>query len=233
MAATLRSSTHSMLRRAGTRRLLGLSPGLNHDSRRHASTLLAALVERSPHLTPDTPDYELSQREHAAALQQYKVYPAQLTAAEEGPDQQRARLRMEALVDREGGREGEGDRTGDAQSLDRKLAQRLYLLVQVEGQWQFPHLAWQEPESARSGLQRALTQACGEGLTTHQVGNAPLGPLPLASGDTLFLWRHLYVAGHVEVAPGSEYRWVTKAELGDLVGDELGAFSAIACGPFE
>lgn len=220
-----------MLRTAIHRRqplLRGLR--VSHQNR-SASTLLAALVERSPQLTPEVPAHELAQQTHAAALQHQKLYPAALTAAEEGPDQQRARLRMEALVEREGGREGEGDRTGDRRSLDRQLAQRLYLLVQVDGEWQFPHLAWRPPESARDGLRRAISESCGEGLTTHQIGNAPLGHTPLASGDSLFLWRHLYVSG--DVAAGSEYAWVTKAELAELVGEELGALSAIACGPFE
>lgn len=199
---------------------------------RSASTLLAALVERSPQLTPDEPEHETAQHAHAAQVQRHKVYPTLMTAAEEGPDQQRARLRMEALVEREGGREGEGDRTGDQRSMDRCLAQRLYLLVQVDGQWQFPQLAWQPPESARDGLRRAISQNCGEELTTHQMGNAPLGHVALTSGDALFLWRHLYVSGAVVVPPGCDHVWVTKAELANLVSLEVSGMCAIACGPF-
>jgi len=201
--------------------------------RRFASTLLAALVERSPVLTPDEPPHEAAQRLHAEILQQHKVYPTALTAAEEGPDQQRARLRMEALVEREGGREGEGDRTGDRRSLDRQLAKRLYLLVQVDGKWQFPRLAWAPPETARDSLRRALSQSCGEELRTHQMGNAPLGHAPLAGGDSLFLWRHLYVSGDVRVPPGGDFAWVTKTELAELVSEELSALSATTCGPFD
>ena len=153
-------------------------------SARCKSTLLAALVERSPMLTPDEAPLTVVQQQAQAAAVRQKVYPTTLTAAEEGPDQQRARLRMEALVEREGGREGDGDRTGDQRSLDRQLAHRLYLLVQVDGRWQFPHLAWQPPESARDGLRRAITQSCGDGLATHQMGNAPLGLVatPVRSG---------------------------------------------------
>ena len=202
-------------------------------SARCKSTLLAALVERSPMLTPDEAPLTVVQQQAQAAAVRQKVYPTTLTAAEEGPDQQRARLRMEALVEREGGREGDGDRTGDQRSLDRQLAHRLYLLVQVDGRWQFPHLAWQPPESARDGLRRAITQSCGDGLATHQMGNAPLGHTSLASGDALFLWRHLYVSGEVTVPPGNDYAWVTKAELAKLVSKELGDLSAIACGPFS
>ena len=60
---------------------------------------------------------------------------------------------MEGIVESEGGREGEGDRSGDESSLDRRLAQRLYLVLQDEdGSWAFPQRAWQPPERARDGL---------------------------------------------------------------------------------
>ena len=203
-----------------------------HASNRPLCTLLAALVERSPHLTPDVPDYEEVQHGHTATSQKVKVYPASLTVAEEGPDQQRARLRLEALVEREGGREGDGDRTGDHRSLDRCLAQRLYLLVQIDGVWQFPQQTWEPPESARQGLVRTINAACGGDLNTHQMGNAPLGHAPLSSGGSLFLWRHLYVSGNVNVPPGCDYAWVTKDELNDYVSAELASLASEACGPF-
>ena len=115
---------------------------------RHA-TVLAALVERTPVLTPDLREWEEKQLRHTAALEAaQKVSPSAITAAEEGPDQQRARLRMEGLVERESTREGEGDRTGDMRSLDRRLSQRLYLLVRVGGRWQLPQEAWTAPEAA-------------------------------------------------------------------------------------
>ena len=196
-------------------------------------TLLAALVERSPQITPAPTEAEQVQEAHQLALEaKHKVYPTVLTAAEEGPDQQRARLRMESIVETEGSREGEGDRTGDMRSLDRRLAQRLYLLVYEDGRWQFPQQEWQAPESARGGLRRVIAASCGDGLETHQMGNAPIGHLPLLSGDTLFLWRHLYVSGDVSVPEGLDYAWLTRDELVELVDEDLGELSAVACGPF-
>jgi hypothetical protein len=200
---------------------------------RHA-TLLAALVERSPVITPEISEWDEKQLRHKAALEaKQKVSPTVLTAAEEGPDQQRARLRMESLVARESTREGEGDRTGDMRSLDRRLAQRLYLLVKVDGRWQLPQDAWAAPEAARDGLRRVITARCGEDLATHQMGNAPLGHVDVAGGvDALFLWRHLYVSGDVRVGEGEDYAWVTKDELVEYVDDDLAQIAPIVCGPF-
>ena len=102
-------------------------------------TLLGLLVERSPQITPDLHDWERTEDERKERLEAlHKVSPAALTMSEESPDQERARKRMEQLVEREGSREGEGDRTGDLTSLDRRLAQRLYLLVRTGDEWQLP-----------------------------------------------------------------------------------------------
>ena len=202
-----------------------------------SSTLLAALIERTPQLTPDPTEIEQAQLAYEETFQGlHKVYPSSLTSAEEGPDAQRARLRMEALVEKEGSREGSGDREGDEASLDRRLTQRLYLLVRdVDGTWRFPQRVWEgTPESARDGLQAAIEAECGESLAVHQVGNAPLGHLEVSGGDaTLFLWRFLYVSGQVDPEwSGLQHAWLTKDELAERVDADLGELTKLACGPF-
>ena len=196
------------------------------------ATRLAALIERSPQLTPDpTEAEELQQAFHAAQHVRQRKYPAVLTAAEEGPDQERARQRMEAIVEEEGSREGDGDRSGDMRSMDRCLAQRLYLLVQVDGQWELPQMEWQPPESARDGLRRAIEARCGGELNVHQMGNAPLGHVELSGGTRLFLWRFLYVSGDV-VSPGDDYAWVTQQELAERVDDNMSQLTNVVTGPY-
>ena len=194
-------------------------------------TLLAALIERSPLLTPEMSELEQQQQERSEAFEAlHKVYPSSLTSAEEGPDQQRARLRMESILENEASREGEGDRTGDERSLDRRLAQRLYLLVRdgPNGPWRFPQREWAgPPERARDGLQSAIEATCGEALSVHQMGNAPLGHLPASN---LFVWRFLYVAGHVD--DDLEHAWLTRDELTERVDGELGELAKLVCGPY-
>ena len=228
---TMLATSHRALLR---RPLLG---SLRLLSAAKSTTVLAALVERSPQLTPDLPDYELEHRERQLALEaKHKVYPAVMTAAEEGPDQQAARQRLEQLIEREGSREGEGDRSGDEHSLDRQLAKRLYLLVRDgAGQWSLPQQEWRgPPETARAGVQRAVETACGASLAVHQMGNAPLAHLPSEDGSsTLFIWRCLYVGGQVDAPGSSDYAWVTRDELLERVDAPLKELAATACGPFE
>lgn len=100
---------------------------------------MAAVIERTPVVTPDLPDWQqhhLSFREHYVKMQ--KVYPKELTSADEGPDQTRARQRVEMILERDGGRLGAGDKQDIKATTDRKLSQRLYLLLCVDGKWQFP-----------------------------------------------------------------------------------------------
>lgn len=234
-----------MLRRlavAATRpsvRLAGASP-LRQSTRCLASsstTILAALIERSPQLTPDPSELEQQQIDMEAKLEMnHKVYPTSLTSAEEGPDQQRARLRLEGIVERESTREGEGDRSGDEASHDRQLQQRVYLVVRdSDGTWRLPQRAWAgPPESARDGLLSAITNECGESLNAHQMGNAPLGHLALAGGEkTLFVWRFLHVSGQADPEwSGLQHAWLTKEELAQRVDADLGELSHLICGPF-
>ena len=165
---------------------------LSAAARRHSSTHLAALIERSPQLTPELREYE---RELVADMETHeswaKVYPEALTAAEEGPDRQRARLRLEALLESDGGREGEGDRTGDTRSLDRHLSQRLYLLTRraADEPWALPQRAWVAPESVRDGLAELVRTRCGDELAVHQMGNAPMAHRKLFDGGSVFFWK--------------------------------------------
>ena len=197
-------------------------------------TILAALIERSPQITPDVPEHEAKQQAMSEKFEEmHKVYPTSLTSAEEGPDQQRARLRMESILERDATREGQGDRDGDVSSLDRRLAQRVYLLVRDgDGPWRFPQREWAgSPERARDGLQAAIEAACGESLAVHQMGNAPLAHSNSEAGS-LFLWRFLYVSGDVDAADGLEHAWFTRDELTEKVDAQLGELAKLACGPY-
>ncbi len=196
-------------------------------------THLAALIERSPQLTPDLEPHELDRIEAVAEAERgYKEYPAALTQAEEGPDRQRVRLRMEALLEREGGREGKGDLAGDERSLDRRLTQRVYLLMRTaDGKWGFPQLEWTPPESVRDALAEAVRRTCGEELAVHQMGNAPAGHHACADGGgSTFYWRMLHVSGGVEVGDGCDYAWLTRGELAErLEQPEMRELAELMC----
>lgn len=202
-----------------------------------SNATLSVLIERLPVVTPELADWEVEQRlaAEAYANSRSKVYQEEYTAAEEGPERTRARLRLEQVVESMGGREGEGDRSGDESSMDRKLAERVYLLLQGEdGSWSLPQRPWAPPERARDGLRELIAASCGEDLQVHQVGNAPLAHLQREQ-DTIFVWRFQHVEGEV-AAPDPEggathtHAWLTKDELAERIGGPLGAIAREACG---
>ena len=106
MASRLRS-----LPVASVRRLCSGSGG--------GGATLSALIERLPVVTPELSEWEVEWREarEALVISRAKVYNAEFTAAEEGPERTRARLRLEQVVESMGGRQGEGDTTGDESSM--------------------------------------------------------------------------------------------------------------------
>ena len=106
MASRLRS-----LPVASVRRLCSGSGG--------GGATLSALIERLPVVTPELSEWEVewSEAREALVISRAKVYNAEFTAAEEGPERTRARLRLEQVVESMGGRQGGGDTTGDESSM--------------------------------------------------------------------------------------------------------------------
>eukprot|EP00308_Calcidiscus_leptoporus_P023039 CAMPEP_0119364922 /NCGR_PEP_ID=MMETSP1334-20130426/11843_1 /TAXON_ID=127549 /ORGANISM="Calcidiscus leptoporus, Strain RCC1130" /LENGTH=177 /DNA_ID=CAMNT_0007380751 /DNA_START=205 /DNA_END=738 /DNA_ORIENTATION=- len=171
-----------------------------------------------------------------------KVYPEKFTAAEEGPDRKQARLKLKALVEKEGSREGKGDRTADERSLARKLSCRLYLLLRIDGEWQLPQTQWasergagESGASAREEVAVAVAARCGEELQLHWMGNAPIAHLATADTPATFFWRLQHFGGAVHpTAEVEDYGWLTKEELAERLGaGELSQLVVEMCGPFD
>eukprot|EP00964_Phaeocystis_antarctica_P107629 scaffold72311_cov68-Phaeocystis_antarctica.AAC.2 len=175
MASRLRS-----LPVASVRRLCSGSGG--------GGATLSALIERLPVVTPELSEWEVEWREarEALVISRAKVYNAEFTAAEEGPERTRARLRLEQGPNPGLARPRQNPRLAEPRQLcyshvcaspwtDRKLAERVYLLLQAEdGSWGLPQQPWAPPARARDGLQALIAASCGDELQTHQVGNTPV-----------------------------------------------------------
>lgn len=120
--------------RGASRRLLdrGLATQVSAASKRN---VLAALIERIPVVTPPLPEWKRESLELREKIAGHfsKVYPEDFTIAEEGPDRKQARLRAAAIIENEASREGEGDRTGDESSMDRKLVRQRLSCRSSEG----------------------------------------------------------------------------------------------------
>ena len=201
---------------------------------RFGSTMMAAVVERPPILTPDLPDWrqrELDRKE--PHINYHKVYPREFTDAEEGPDQKRAREKVLMVLERDGGRLGAGDKSGVEATVDRKLAHRLYLVVCIDGTWQFPQAAWSSGQTAHACVMQGVTHRCGSAMTLYPLGNAPIAHLELAKDAKVFYYRLLLTDGDVELGEGvTEHAWLTKDELGERLDPATAALAADFIGPF-
>ena len=88
--------------------------------------------------------------------------------------------------------------------------------------------------SVRECLLQAVTSACGEELQLHWMGNAPMAhfPEPDEGAPTLFFWRIQNVRGAVKLAAGvDDYCWLTKEEIAERLGGDLGVLVLEMCGP--
>jgi len=198
--------------------------------------VLAALIERTPILTPKLPAWkvELDLAREARAVALSKSYPLRFTDADEGPDRKQARLRVSNLV------EGGAPPVEDEQSMERRLAQRLYLLLRVGDELRLPQVEWEpaadgEPDlSVRERLLREVADKCGDSLQLHWTGNAPLAhmSLPSPAEGNIFFWRLQYVVGHVEPPVGVDYSWLDRDELAERLQGKAGALMREMCGPF-
>jgi len=201
---------------------------------RFSSTVMAAVIERSPVLTPDLPEWqqqEFARREDYIKF--HKVYPRELTDAEEGPDQKRAREKVQMVVERDGGRLGAGDKSGDEATSDRRLAERLYLVVCIDRTWQFPQALWSPEQSAHACVLAEVANRCGSELAVHPMGNAPMAHLELPDETRIFFYRLLHTGGDIEPAAGvTDHAWLTREELSTRLDPATAALAAEMCGPF-
>ncbi|GBG83738.1 hypothetical protein CBR_g37539 [Chara braunii] len=120
----------------------------------------------------------------------------------------------------------EADRKNDRRSLNRALAQRLYLIVYGKSAlqpdskqpvWHFPLVEHSAGETIRQAAERALVQRLGSGMDVYFVGNAPCGHLERSEPiSKVFFFRSQILKGSIELQGGiKDYAWVTKAELAD------------------
>ena len=189
---------------------------------------VATAVERTPVVMPDPEDWELEMWELQARLEEFEGFdypPAVLNAGARGAPKERSgppkNIPEEILA--LANRETDADRADDRQSLERRLADSLYLLVKSGGAWTLPGVALDEEESVRDAALRALDEHCGDDLYTYVLGAAPVGVWD-ADADG---YRREFVAKAIVVDPYAsgppacaDYVWAAKDELDGYLADD-------------
>lgn len=123
-------------------------------------------------------------------------------------------------------RETEADKKNDLKSLNRKLENILYLLVEQKlgnkVHLILPQGIRQEGETMRQTAERVLREKCGDNLDVFFYGNAPCGfykyKYPIdqrkeAIGVKVFFYRAAYNKGNIDEKIIKKFEWITHEDL--------------------
>lgn len=214
----MQSGVHKVVHNAGHVRFL-----CSQASSEVSKIFGAAMLERLPVITPTLPEWEV---EHQIWLESFKVetrkqYPAQFTGVNRSGSTEADTSSMWQPAPRT----TEADDTNAMRSTNRRLDQRLLLLLKSPGTegssyWHLPAAEHQSQESIRESAERALSSLLPDNnLRTFTLGNAPAASYSKPdSRDVLFYVKMQLLAGTLAASPPSgarwqDYAWVAADEL--------------------
>ncbi|KAJ3293727.1 hypothetical protein BCR33DRAFT_712597 [Rhizoclosmatium globosum] len=114
----------------------------------------------------------------------------------------------------------------DVKSLDRKLADPVFLVVKSKstGKWSLPGSFQQikQGELLHEAAKRSIEESCGTKMETWAVGKIPIGHVAKSEKDKTFIMKQLILSGQVDLNPSvvSEHAWLTKEEMKEKLGKE-------------
>lgn len=115
------------------------------------------------------------------------------------------------------------DEKNDQTSLERKLPRTLYLLIKNNNEWTFPSFEVSNDQISK-GLhniaEEGLRNIGGDKINTWTVSNTPAALIKHNNGINEFLIKSHIIAGKFDPTNKSEYKWLTKEEIQDIVSDE-------------
>ena len=211
---------------------------------------MALVLERLPVLIREEPEWSVAFRAFAARrrAQTGRRVPADVRAffrlPENWEDHGAEIERLRAM--RKLPRVTDADERGDVRSLNRKLEERLFLVVAgassyLDGTQEtttsqspsgggmgFPALAWEEScgHTGRALADKALVDAklkTQNDFETFAVGNPPAAHVQGANGDTVFFFRSQLVVGDVTGVGDDnspDFAWLSLDELLETMPEE-------------
>lgn len=131
------------------------------------------------------------------------------------------------------------DEADDRRSMDRKMAQSLYLVVKrnrENNMWQFPQGKWLENETLRETAERINNRSVGN-LNRWFISNAPMGhycyayPKELQQqrkqyGAKVFFYRSQYLDGDIKLETRlyTDYAWIARSEVGEYFDPDMAEY---------
>lgn len=217
---------------------------------------IACVVERIPVVTPDKEEWEINFEEVQTYLAQFdRTYPADtpfgppdpsdLPSGYENP------MTMEDILSQlpenffVAPRVTEADHNNDIHSLDRKLAERMYLIIkdvdpeqQIKHKndaqvWKFPTTLAKEDETLVDGALRAAKEAFGEDMVIWKIGNCPMAADLFVYddnqseeyfGEKTFYFKVERDKGAIneDLLSKDRYAWLSREEIVEKVQEERG-----------
>ncbi|XP_072133802.1 large ribosomal subunit protein mL46 [Mobula birostris] len=125
----------------------------------------------------------------------------------------------------------EADKKNDRSTLNRRLDEKLLLLIKEkvgdEEIWLLPQSYWKPGETMRQTAERTLSTVSGNELQAVFLGNAPSGfckykypkavRTPSNVGAKVFFFKALLINGDLKTKKNEDHVWVTKSELKDYL----------------
>jgi len=206
---------------------------------------VGAVLERLPIVTPDEPEWGLEYEKLRRYLDNWgpefpEGNPFYELWSETDPNETiEDALKLLPKKFKPAPRETEADATGNINTLDRALKQRVYLTVKESDEsgdsWAFPSTDVREGETLLDAVTRSIKEATGPELEIYTLSNAPMAfdyrLLPTNNteetlkGEKIFYFRITYDGG--DVKDPSKCAWLTKEEIVKNALDKYGKDSHI------
>lgn len=203
---------------------------------------VATILERLPIILPDKEDWERDWDVFKAYKNQFgKVMPKPYGPGEDlviEPEENFTEEAMAAHFPRgfePAPRETEADKTGNVNTLDRKLKTRVYLNVQddndITNKWNFPSVSLKDDETLLDAAKRAIAEKvdCPKELNIWYPSNCPIAvdlniydenseerQKDKLYGEKIFFmkFQYEYDEGEVQTTKKNQLAWLDRDEIG-------------------
>ncbi|KAJ9471831.1 mL46 [Diplonema papillatum] len=101
------------------------------------------------------------------------------------------------------------------QTLDRRLQERLFLIIEKNGIWQFPQAVRKQGECLRATADRAIYLHHRGGLEVHALSSSPQAHIENEDKSITFFFPTFYLTGmpNFPIQGSDSHAWVTRHEL--------------------
>ena len=189
---------------------------------------VAVVLERLPVVFDDFADWENDFDELKAYLAQFgKEYPKELVPERTGAVLVKDEELLAALPQnfRPASRETEADHSGKMNALDRKMKDRVFLVLDDGiGGWRFPQSSVEEGESLQDTARRIVIEQIGHEMDVYFPSSSPAAVLVRKEvkggyfGTKKFFIRVQHDEGNV--SKGLKHGWLDREEFVGAVGEE-------------